>query len=101
MGAKIAISEELDLNEVVCQRVNYLMFLNRPLSQRELAMMLGMSASKFNQKMKRVSRWSLEEISAIADTFEVSADWLMGRVALEADAPIAQRQSYGLLIRRS
>ena len=87
--------------EIVSQRLNYLMFLNRPLQHQELALMLGMSSSKFSQKLNGLSKWSLDEVNTIADTFDVSADWLMGRVALEADAPIAQRQSYGLLIRRS
>lgn len=101
MGIEKLEDERMSSAEVVSQRVNYLLFLNRPLQHRELALMLGMSSSKFSQKLNGLTKWSLDDVNLIADTFDVSTDWLVGRVALEADAPIAQRQSYGLLIRRS
>lgn len=52
------------------------------LKRVDLAKYLGLARSTISQKMKGTTRWTLRDISRIADYFEVSIDYLTGRGSL-------------------
>ncbi len=70
----------------VSQRVNHLRFINR-LSQKQLALRLGLKPATFSQKINGGTRWNLEEIIELTDTFGVSFDYLIGREPIESAMP--------------
>lgn len=50
--------------------------------QKEVAKKLGISGAAFSNKVNGRIRFSAEEISVLADIFNVSADVLLGRAPL-------------------
>ena len=52
-------------------------------SQREAAMVLGISTASFSAKLRGNIRFSADEISTLSDFLDVSADVLLGREPLE------------------
>lgn len=53
------------------------------LTQKDAAKQLGISASALTRKIKGDIRFSADEIAALADMLDVSADVLLGREPLE------------------
>lgn len=82
---------EYTVHELTSQRVNYLLFLNH-LSQKTLALRIGVSPVQFNKKMNGVSRWAVEDIVAIADALGVSVPYLIGREPIDSARPVTLRQ---------
>ena len=66
--------------------MNYLLFLNR-MTQKELALGVGMSPVQFSKKMNGVSRWSVDDLLALADFFQVDLNYMVGRRPIESVAP--------------
>ena len=52
-------------------------------TQREAAMVLGISTASFSDKLRGNIRFSADEISTLSDFLDVSADVLLGREPLE------------------
>ena len=73
--------------ERVSQRVNHLLYIN-DMTQRELAMQMGTKHTTIGNKMSRGNRWNIDEILLLADIFEVSTDYMLGREPLEAVKPV-------------
>lgn len=66
--------------------MNFLLFLNR-MTQKELALGVGMSPVQFSKKMNGVSRWSVDDLLALADFFQVDLNYMVGRRPIESAAP--------------
>lgn len=49
-------------------------------NQRELASAIGVSESSFSDKMHGRTKFSLDQLAALADYFNVSIDYLTGRI---------------------
>ena len=52
-------------------------------TQREAAMLLGISTASFSDKLRGNIRFSADEIRTLSDFLDVSADVLLGREPLE------------------
>lgn len=78
---------EFSNDELISQRVNHLLFLNR-LTRRQAAEQLGISHSAFNTKINGGSSWRADELVSLTDRFDVSFDYLIGRQAIEYARPI-------------
>ena len=72
---------------VVSVRVNHLLFING-FTQAHLAVRLHLTPAAVGNKMQRRARWNLDEIDAMADIFDVSTDYLLGRVPIESAIPV-------------
>ena len=70
----------------VSQRVNHLRFVNH-WSQKEVALRLGMTPTSLSNKINGTSRWTLEEEAGLADTFQVSLEYMIGRLPLDSAIP--------------
>ncbi|NLB46521.1 MAG: hypothetical protein GX814_02010 [Microbacteriaceae bacterium] len=75
-------------DELISQRVNHLLFINR-LTRRRAAEQLGISHSAFNTKMNGGSSWKADELVALTDYFGVSFDFLIARQAIELAEPMS------------
>lgn len=78
-GAKVAAFSN---DEIISQRVNHLLFLNK-LTRRKAAEELGISHSAFNTKMNGGSSWKADELISLTDHFDVTFDYLIGRIPIE------------------
>ncbi|WP_087012410.1 helix-turn-helix transcriptional regulator [Leucobacter sp. 7(1)] len=74
----------------VSLRVNHLRFGSR-VSQKQIALKAGLSAPTLSNKVNGVTRWTLDEVVAIADTFGVTLDYLIGRQPIESATPRKRR----------
>ena len=78
---------EQSLTEITSLRVGYLLLLNGNMSQKELAIALGLTPGKLNHKIIGRTKWAVEDLLALSDFFGVSLDYLVGRTPLESVAP--------------
>ncbi|RHL96352.1 XRE family transcriptional regulator [Bifidobacterium longum] len=53
------------------------------LTQRELAESIGMSEQAMSNKLRGLKNFTLRDVSRIADYFDVSTDFVLGREPLE------------------
>lgn len=53
------------------------------LTQRELADSVGMSEQALSNKLRGLKNFTLRDVSRIADFFDVSTDFVIGRAPLE------------------
>lgn len=53
------------------------------LTQRELAESIGMSEQALSNKLRGLKNFTLRDVSRIADFFDVSTDFVLGREPLE------------------
>mgnify|MGYP001091422218 CR=1 FL=1 len=90
MGEKMT---DRHVTETTSFRVGYLLLLNGNMSQKELAMALGVTPNKLNHKLVERSRWSVEDLLALSDFFGVSLDFLVGRTSIEEAVPVNERTS--------
>lgn len=63
--------------ETTARRIDVLMRANR-FKRADLAAELGVSGSAVSQKFKN-NRFTLRDVCSIADIFDVSVDYLLGR----------------------
>lgn len=54
-----------------------------PVTQRELADSVGMSEQALSNKLRGLKNFTLRDVSRIADFFDVSTDFVLGREPLE------------------
>lgn len=52
-------------------------------TQRELADSVGMSEQALSNKLRGLKNFTLRDVSRIADFFDVSTDFVLGRTPLE------------------
>ncbi|WP_264472018.1 helix-turn-helix domain-containing protein [Bifidobacterium longum] len=52
-------------------------------TQRELADSVGMSEQALSNKLRGLKNFTLRDVSRIADFFDVSTDFVLGRAPLE------------------
>lgn len=52
-------------------------------TQRELADSVGMSEQALSNKLRGLKNFTLRDVSRIADFFDVSTDFVLGRESLE------------------
>jgi transcriptional regulator with XRE-family HTH domain len=67
---------------VIARRVRGLLMANH-LTQRELAESIGMSEQAMSNKLRGLKNFTLRDVSRIADYFDVSTDFVLGREPLE------------------
>ncbi|WP_415459939.1 helix-turn-helix domain-containing protein [Bifidobacterium psychraerophilum] len=65
------------------ERVKLLLH-SHSLRQRQLASILNIDPSTLSLKLNGLTRFSITELQTIADYFDVSVDWLLGRDKKEA-----------------
>lgn len=80
------------IDEVISQRVNHLLFINR-LTRRRAAEELEISHSAFNTKINGGSSWRAEELAVLTERFGVSFDFLFGRQPIEYAAPLPENKT--------
>gem|GEM_PF-2399883 len=80
-------SPSFSSDELISQRVNHLLFINR-LTRRRAAEELGISHSAFNTKINGGSSWKADELAGLADRFGVTFDFLFGRESIEYAKPV-------------
>ncbi|MBT1173875.1 helix-turn-helix transcriptional regulator [Bifidobacterium sp. MA2] len=66
-------------SEGIAKRISKLM-RSRKVLQREVAEAIGMSEQVFSNKMTGLRNFTLKDTAALADVFEVSIDYLTGRI---------------------
>ena len=74
--------------EAISIRVNHLLFINGKMSQRVLAMRLGIKAGTMSGKMAGSTRWNVDELAEMCEIFQVTADYLLGRSLIESAKPV-------------
>lgn len=67
---------------MIARRVRGLLMANH-LTQRELAESIGMSEQAMSNKLRGLKNFTLRDVSRIADFFDVSTDFVLGREPLE------------------
>ncbi|WP_259335963.1 helix-turn-helix domain-containing protein [Bifidobacterium pseudocatenulatum] len=67
---------------MIARRVRGLLMANH-LTQRELAESIGMSEQAMSNKLRGLKNFTLRDVSRIADYFDVSTDFVLGREPLE------------------
>lgn len=78
LTVSLVISEQ----RVIARRVRGLLRDNH-LTQRELAESIGMSEQAMSNKLRGLKNFTLRDVSRIADFFDVSTDFVLGREPLE------------------
>ena len=78
----------LSKSEIVSQRVNHLMFINGRLTQKRLALRLGMAVSTITTKITGRNRWNIDEVDALASVFGVTPNYLFGYEPIESAGPV-------------
>lgn len=63
---------------MIARRVRGLLMANH-LTQRELAESIGMSEQAMSNKLRGLKNFTLRDLTRIADFFDVSVDFLLGR----------------------
>ena len=79
---------ERSVAETTSLRVGYLLLLNGNMSQKELALGLGLTPGQLNHKMVGRSKWGVSEMIALGDFFGVPFDYLIGRLPIESAEPV-------------
>lgn len=75
--------EQISVDQQISYRVNHLMFIIGRASGRRVAAKIGISHTSFNNKLGG-SRWAAEDLINLSDHFDVSVDYLVGRLGLSA-----------------
>ena len=78
-----------NLQSSLSVRVNHLRFING-MTQKELALRLGMGGSTLGHKINGLGKWGLEDAIALSAIFDVTIDYLIGNEPIEAAAPTKQ-----------
>ncbi len=77
----------LDASEIVSRRVNHLMFINGRMTQKRLAMRLGVAAPTIATKLMGRNRWNIEEVDALCLAFDVTPNYMLGYEPIETAEP--------------
>ena len=78
-----------NLQSSLSVRVNHLRFING-MTQKELALRLGMGGSTLGHKINGLGKWGLEDAIALASIFNVTIDYLIGNEPIESANPTTQ-----------
>ncbi len=78
-----------NLQSSLSVRVNHLRFING-MTQKELALRLGMGGSTLGHKINGLGKWGLEDAIALSSIFDVTIDYLIGNEPIESAAPTMQ-----------
>ena len=81
--------EQGSLQNSLSVRVNHLRFING-MTQKELALRLGMGSSTLGHKINGLGKWGLEDAIALSSIFGVSIDYLIGNEPIESASPTKQ-----------